>query len=123
MIQRRYARFVCNDHHRTSSVKAMRDQLQWPYLQERRAQVKVAMMFCIKNSLIFIPLAALTPSLPASGEEAMTRNSKCHMLGHKYCKGVSFLMPPGSVTHYPQAAVTCTSLPSFKREVLEIQLS
>ena len=63
MVQRRYAHFVCmNDHYRKSSATAMLDQLQWPSLEERGAQV----MFCIKNSVISIPLAALTSSLPAS---------------------------------------------------------
>ena len=53
-------------------------------------QAKVAMVFCIKNPLISIPLAALTSSLPAC-KEAMTGNSRCHMPGHNFPKG--FLFP------------------------------
>ena len=45
--QHRYAHFVTGDYHHTSSVSAMLTQLQWPTLQERRAQFKMVMMYRI----------------------------------------------------------------------------
>ena len=45
MVQHRYARFVIGDFHYTSSVSAMLTQVQWPTLKERRAQVKMVMMY------------------------------------------------------------------------------
>ena len=47
MLQRRSARMVCSDYRRTSSVSSMLQQLQWPTLQERRAQAKATMMYRI----------------------------------------------------------------------------
>ena len=45
MVRGRSARMVCSDYRRTSSVSSMLQQLQWPTLQERRAQAKVTMIF------------------------------------------------------------------------------
>ena len=49
IVQHRYARFVTGDFHYTSSVSAMQTQLQWPTLQERRAQFKMVMMYRITH--------------------------------------------------------------------------
>ena len=49
MVQHRYARFVTGHFHYTSSVSAMLTQLQWPTLQERRAQFKMVMMYRITH--------------------------------------------------------------------------
>ena len=122
MIQRRYARFVCNDHRRTSSVTAMLDQLHWSSLQERRAQAKVAMMFCIKNSLISTPpQTVLTPSIPAllrgHDQKLQVPYARTQVLQRSFFPDATRLW-----NSLPQAAVTCTSLLSFKREVLKIQL-
>ena len=56
MVQRRAARYVTGDYHRTSSVTDMLQKLQWPTLQERRAQAKTAMTFRIVHHLVDIPL-------------------------------------------------------------------
>ncbi|XP_056020473.1 uncharacterized protein LOC130054527 [Ostrea edulis] len=44
MVQRRAARMVMNDFRTTSSVSNMIQQLNWPLLQERRAQARSIMM-------------------------------------------------------------------------------
>jgi len=55
MVQRRAARFVCNNFHRTASVTAMLNQLNWPTLQHRRNQAKLHMFYKIINDLISVP--------------------------------------------------------------------
>ena len=55
IVQRRSARMVCPDYQRTSSVLSMLQQLQWPTLQERRAQAKVTMMYRIVYQLVDVP--------------------------------------------------------------------
>ena len=62
MVQRRAASFVTGDFYRTSSVNNMLHQLQWPTLQERRAENKVIMMFRIVNNLVAIPTECLIPT-------------------------------------------------------------
>lgn len=59
MVQRREARFVTGDYHRTNSVTIMLQQLQWPTLQQRRAANVVIMMFCIVNNQVVIPTICL----------------------------------------------------------------
>lgn len=51
MVQRRSARFVMGDFNRMSSVSAMLHHLQWPTLQQRRAENKAIMMYRIVNNL------------------------------------------------------------------------
>lgn len=62
MVQRRAARFVTGDFHRTSSVTTMLQQLQSPTLQERRSADRVIMMFRIVRGLVAIPTSYLTPT-------------------------------------------------------------
>ena len=54
--QRRYARFVCNDHSRKSSVTAMLRTLDWDTLAERRGKSCATMMFRMRRRLVDIPI-------------------------------------------------------------------
>ncbi len=42
MVQRRYARYTCNDFDRTSSVTAMLQQIGWEILQKQRAKSRLS---------------------------------------------------------------------------------
>lgn len=44
-VQRRAARFVTNDHRRTSSVKQMLDSLDWEPLQDRREKARLISLY------------------------------------------------------------------------------
>ena len=55
-VQRKAARFVCNNWRRTSSVSAMMEQLQWLSLQERRARARLYMLHSIYHNNVAIPL-------------------------------------------------------------------
>ena len=55
MVQRRYARYVCNDYGRTSSVTSMLKNIGWEQLEERRAKSRVTMLYRIVNDLVDIP--------------------------------------------------------------------
>ena len=64
-IQRSAARFVANDHRRTSSVTAMLNRLKWQSLESRRLQQQLLMLYKIKTGLvnIHLPPTLLTPSV------------------------------------------------------------
>ncbi|KAH3824882.1 hypothetical protein DPMN_126737 [Dreissena polymorpha] len=47
----------------------MLHQLQWPTLQERRAQMKVVMMYLIVHNLVDVPTTYLIPISSARGHE------------------------------------------------------
>ncbi|XP_072030575.1 uncharacterized protein [Amphiura filiformis] len=54
-VQRRAARFVMRDYHRTSSVSNMLRQLNWPTLQQRRDTSKLVMLYKSYYGLVDIP--------------------------------------------------------------------
>ncbi|KAK3089037.1 hypothetical protein FSP39_000316 [Pinctada imbricata] len=55
MVQHRAARMVNSNYRTTSIVTKMLSQLEWPTIQERKAEAKVIMLFGALNHLIFIP--------------------------------------------------------------------
>ena len=55
MVQGRAARFVKGQYERTSSVTSVLTDLHWNTLQERRMQVKSAMLYRIVHNLGAIP--------------------------------------------------------------------
>ena len=54
-VQRRAARWVLNRHHNTSSVTSMLHDLQWPLLEQRRAQSRLTLLYKIHHRLVAIP--------------------------------------------------------------------
>ena len=67
MVQRKAARFVCNDFSRHSSVTSMLHNLGGHSLERRRKEAKAVMMYRIANSLIAIPTSPYF-LLPISSE-------------------------------------------------------
>ena len=53
-IQRRAARFVTRDYHRTTSVAGLLSRLEWRTLEERRRRARLTLLFKIKNNLVGI---------------------------------------------------------------------
>ena len=54
MVQRRAARYVCNDYSRESSVTAMLSLLGWRTLEQRRADIRLTLFYKIVNGLVAI---------------------------------------------------------------------
>ena len=54
-VQRRAARYVCDDYRRTSSVTEMIKSLRWPLLQDRPADKDLEMFSKIEKGLVNIP--------------------------------------------------------------------
>ena len=51
-VQRKAARFVCNDYYRYSSVSDMLQQLGWPTLECQRLEARATMVYNITNNLV-----------------------------------------------------------------------
>ena len=80
-VQRRSARFVCNKYSRTESVTSMLDDLEWPPLQQRRAESRLALFHRIVNGTVDIDSAVLMkesrrPSRKANKVQYMRHSSK-----------------------------------------------
>ena len=73
-VQRRAARFVVGDYKTTSSTSQMIRDLEWPSLQQRREDSKVALMYRIMYALVDIPhtcaLSAVRPADTHSGSQS-----------------------------------------------------
>ena len=57
MVQRRAARFACNNYRREASVTTMRDELGWRSLKQRRADQRLIMLYKIVNNLVEVDLS------------------------------------------------------------------
>jgi len=68
MVQRRAARFVCNNYSRKASVTAMLEKLGWRSLLQRRADIRLVMFYKCIHGLIAV---SITSSL-----ERQTRPSR-----------------------------------------------
>ena len=55
-VQRRAARFVCNDYRYTSSVTSMLQQLGWKNLASRRKDLRLALLYKVIHHLIAVPV-------------------------------------------------------------------
>ena len=120
MVQRRAARFVTGDFYRTSSVNNMLHQLQWPTLQERRAENKVIMMFRIVNNLVAIPTECLIPT-------AATVRGHNHRYLVPYARTDTYQRSffPDTIrlwNNLPSSIVACNSINTFKSELQNIKL-
>ena len=54
MVQRRSARFVLRRYHQTSSVNSMLQQLKWETLMERRAKMRIIILYKAINNIIAV---------------------------------------------------------------------
>ena len=59
MVQRRAARFVTNRYHRTQSVTALLEDLGWDTLQQRREDMRLAIIFKINTGVVAVPAEAV----------------------------------------------------------------
>ena len=55
MLQRKAARFVCNDFARLSSITSVLDHLGWNTLEQRRNQLTLLMLYKIINKFVEVP--------------------------------------------------------------------
>ena len=122
-VQRSAARFVVNDHRRTSSVTAMLEQLGWQSLESRRLQQQLTMMYKIKHNLvgILLPPVLLAP-------QANTRRTDHDRFTQPQCRvnAYAYSFYPRTVRAWnalPLSTVTSSSLATFKVAVQSQVLS
>ena len=104
-IQRRAARFVTRDYHRTTSVAGFLSRLEWRTLEERRRRARLTLLFKIKNNLVGIDANQyLTPADP------WTRGGKSNF------KHISAKLEQRQNSFFPRTIRDWNSLPSNIRE-------
>ena len=85
MVQRCATRFVLKRYHQTSSVGAMLTQLGWKTLQERRARMRVVLLYKVTHQLVavnsglyLIPITAPTHQDHSHMYHRITTKSNYH---------------------------------------------
>ena len=108
-VQRRAARFVCNDHRRKSSVSSMIADLNWKSLEERRSIARLTLLYKSVHHTVAVDTDQYRTNLSRS--MISTRKSSSisftHPTARKNCYRYSFM---------PRTFVEWNLLPSQVRE-------
>jgi len=112
-VQRRAARFVCNDFSMYSSVTNMLNRMHWTTLETRRANLRLIMMFKIVNNLVEINAGTslIRNNLPTRGHSNRFNQPFTRVNSFKY----SFY--PDAIKLWnklPDDIINCGSLQRFK---------
>lgn len=110
MVQRRAARYACNDYQTTSSVTNMLQSLNWPTLSQRRLKTRLIMMYKITHHLVAIP--ASTILIPS---DSRTRKSNPNTFRHIYTSKDSYKFSffPYTITQWNNLSATVAQSPSL----------
>jgi len=120
MVQHRYVRFVTGDYRYTSSVSAMLTKLQWPTLQERRANLKMVLLYRITHHQADTLQHHLIPNtMSLRGHPNQYRVPFARTLIYQKTFFPDAIRMWNSL---PADVVQCTSVENFKHEVQQIKL-
>jgi len=115
MIQRRAARYVCNDYRRTSSVTEMLQQLGWKSLEQRRKIIRLIMMYKLLNGLV---ASDGLPALSTIHRRSRHTNSRALKVPSSKTDYHMFSYFPRSIRQWnvlPENIVNKKSLKAFKQ--------
>jgi len=97
-INRRAARFVCNNYHHTASVTAMMEQLGWEKLKDRRHNLRLCLMYKIIHNHVCIPLSEFITESDAATSSITTRSSYAKNLPVPYARTDTYKFSFGPCT-------------------------
>ena len=116
MVQRRAARYVCRRYHNTSSVTSMLQELGWESLEQRRAKLRLCLLYKSIHGLVAIPLDPHT-TINQRSQDRLT-----FLKPHTQTNYFKFSFFPRTVhqwNHLPMSVVTAPSIVSFKAGLVE----
>ena len=117
MVQRRAARFVYRNYSREASVTAMIEKLKWRSLMQRRADIRLIMMYKCLNGLVAVDLSQ--DLIPQSRPSRHCNSMSFHIPSEtKQYIQQSFL--PRTIiqwNHLPEKLALAPSLDAFKAGV------
>ena len=119
MVQHRAAHMVFSDYRLRSSISPILQKLQWPTLQERRAQAKRYMMYRIVYNLVDIPASHLKPTISVRGHNMRHIVPYARTLAYQRSFFLDIIRIWNSL---PQSVVNCPTLDSFNGELQSIRL-
>ena len=114
-VQRRAARFTTGDYHTTSSITAMLAELGWKRLEDRRKDLRLALLYKIVHGHVAVPVDALNLEPPDLGLVRSINigiNIWPHIRTHTNIFFLCRTIPEWD--SLPASAVEATSVESFK---------
>ena len=102
-VQRRAARFVCNNYRQTASVSSMLSELSWPLLEQRRAEARLGLFHRIVHKSVDIDAATLMTRSTRPTRKANEVQYTGHMTS-KDCYKCSFI--PRTIIQWNGIAAT-----------------
>ncbi|XP_071500419.1 uncharacterized protein [Diadema antillarum] len=122
MVQRRAARFTLGDFHPRHSVSEMLHSLKWQSLAERRAQLKVIMLFRILHQLI-----AILPEPPYIYPVTRSSGRRPTQYRQQFCRTSGFQNSffPSVILFWnqlPTSVTAASSLEQFRRQLVGVTL-
>ena len=81
-VQRRAARFTTGDYHTTSSVTAMLAELGWKRLEDRRKDLRLALLYKIVHGHVAVPVDALNLEPPDPRTRKKHKYTYKHLTPH-----------------------------------------
>ena len=121
MVQRRAARFVCNNYRCEASVTTMLDKLGWRSLKQRRADQRLIMLYKIVNNLVEVDLSKELIPLTRHFRNSHAKSFRIPYERKTYLQ-YSFL--PRTIKQWnslPATLATSPSLNFFKSGVRELK--
>ena len=113
MLQRKAARFACNDFGRLSSITGMPEHLGWDTLEQRHNQLTLLMLYKIINKLVEVPHHHILTKASASTKNSTSKYTHLHTRIDSY-KFSFFPRPTRLWNSLPNHITQTASYDSFK---------
>ena len=124
-VNRRAARFVCNNYHRTASVTAMMEELGWEKQEDRRHKSRLCLMYKIIHNHVCISLSEFTTESNTVITSITTRSSHLMNLPVPYARTdiYKFSFGPHTCTIWNKLPHHIKDIKSFETFKMTIKLN
>ena len=121
MVQRRAARYVCNNYNREASVTTMIKHLHWRSLQQRRADICLVMFYKKLHGIVALDLF---PQLIPLVRPSRHSHSEAFQLPLITKQFIQYTFLPCTIANWnnlPANAVTAPSSEIFRQKISSLQ--
>ena len=121
MVQRRAARYVCNNYNREASVTTTIKHLHWRSLQQRRTDIRLVMFYKTLHGIVALDLF---PQLIPLVRYSRHTHSEAFQLPVITKQLIQYSLLPRTIANWnnlPANAATAPSLEIFRQNISSLQ--
>ena len=122
-VQRRAARFAMGDWRRTSSVTSMLSVLGWETLEERRARMRIVMLFNIIHGSVAVDRQSFLEPLSYCSTRGASKKFNVPMCRTNVCRATFFPDVVKRWNRLPCYVTEAQSVESLKVRLKELKLT